>query len=71
MITKLSILLLRTALLPCLVIVLQGAELQTPAERSDFQELTRHKDMMNYLRKLSASSKVMEMSIIGQSAELQ
>lgn len=69
MITKLSILFPRIVLLPCLIIALQGAELQTSAELGGFQELTRHKDMMDYLRKLSASSKTMEMSIIGQSVE--
>jgi hypothetical protein len=67
--TKLSAVLFRIVLLSCLAIMLQGAELQTPAEHSGFQELTRHKDMMDYLRKLSASSKTVEMSIIGQSVE--
>ncbi|MFC1619554.1 M14 family zinc carboxypeptidase [Candidatus Neomarinimicrobiota bacterium] len=69
MTSKLSAILLRTALLPCLVIALQGAELQTSAELSGFQELTRHKDMMDYLRQLSDASKTVEMSIIGQSVE--
>ncbi|UCH10668.1 MAG: succinylglutamate desuccinylase/aspartoacylase family protein [Fidelibacterota bacterium] len=51
------------------VIGIPAAELQTTAEITGFQELTRHGELMEYLREVTASSKLVSMSSMGTSVE--
>ncbi len=52
-----------------LPLVCLGQNIQTPLERDNYAKLSNHADMMVYLTKLEAKSKIMTMTIIGKTVQ--